>query len=82
MTRNFFPLCLSIAALICVPAGLSAQNVEPLAVDSDTRNGQAIVTVYYSQSDQGFDNNGDVTDINDYNKFEVFLSQNTRSTMI
>ena len=73
MTRNFFPLCLSIAALICVPAELSAQNVEPLAVDSDTRNGQAIVTVYYSQSDQGFDNNGDVTDINDYNKFEVFL---------
>lgn len=73
MTLKFSNLFRLSAVLAAVPASLSAQTIQTEPVDLDERDGQAIVTFYYSQSNQGFDNNGNVVDINDYNKFEVFL---------
>lgn len=73
-----FPRSSILAAAFAVtPVSVFAQNIEPVVANndagSDARDGQAIVTFYFSQSDQGFDDNGNVVDINDYDKFEVFL---------
>ena len=72
MTLKLSTFLLSVG-LIAAPVSLAAQTVQPAPADQDKRDGQAIVTVYYSQSNQGFDNNGNVVDINDYDKFEVYL---------
>ncbi len=79
--RSPLRISLCLAALFSMPASLSAQtsvtppplSTIPQASGGEEKRGQAIATVYYSQSKRGFDDDGNVVDINDYDKLEVFL---------
>lgn len=73
MTRNLLATAVSLAFLFGLPAGASAQTIDAAPLSQDVRGGQAIATVYFTQSSRGFDSNGNVVDIDNYDKFEIYL---------
>ena len=60
------------ACLAAQPAAAQSDYVAPARASAEPR-GQAIATFYYSNSEQGFDGDGNRIDIPDYRKLELYL---------
>lgn len=63
----------SVSTLLCLAAPATAQNDGAIGVGPAGPDGQVIATFYYSNSESGFDGDGDKIDIADYRKIELYL---------